>query len=595
MGAIRTPWGMSADLGEVVKRMQMADGRTLEFFDVGGEKVAYDPSEHEFVTLAPDENGEEGLTGWSPQRRTVGAYDEDTGKTVINDDGFAPGLESLAPGYLEYMQQKTDALNRARGARRGGLLGNGYLGGLAEFAGPASVFAGGIGLATSLATNGLAATASKLAMPALRGAGTSLLTGGDPLRGAVSGGLGGANEFTGAIKQGVSTAWDGLKGAAFNAGNFSGGDMPYGFFDDILGVDDWDSFDWSPGDTDMTGFMGNDPSDALFRYPDFGNDGLNASGNLVDGPDYGMDWVTPQDPEGDFWRSIGMPMPPDGMTMDLRNSGPGNFVPITNGGGVDGWTRLADGVKSIFGGGKTPSLPGAARSLFGGGADLLGQGLASIPILAAINYARNQGPFDTSRLDAIDNSIPTRFSTDRSGFDAAAGAIPTNFRTDTGRLESSYDALDPGASARNYDLATGAGRTMRTADLARRGVMGSSFAGFDLDNYDMTRDVGRAQIVNDALLKRAGIAGNIAEIEGADTARALTGAGLRTNLAVQDANVRQGDDARALTAAGLRGTLASNALTAETKRRQLQNDLYGRSLLALGSVFSPRPSYGGRP
>lgn len=133
---------------------------------------------------------------------------------------------------------------------------------------------------------------------------------------------------------------------------------------------------------------------------------------------------------------------------------------------------------------------------------------AVAPIIAAIAYARNQGPFDTSRLT------------------------------------STYDQFEPDALAYEYDQNTAAGRNALTSSLTNRGVMGSSFGNMDLTNFQTSRDLGRRSLVNQGLASRGG--------------------------------------------------LASSILDAQVKERQLKNQLYGTSLLALGNVFGGRnqPSYG---
>ena len=127
---------------------------------------------------------------------------------------------------------------------------------------------------------------------------------------------------------------------------------------------------------------------------------------------------------------------------------------------------------------------------------------ALAPILAAISYARSQGPFNTSRM------------------------------------ESTYDQFDPSAVAYEYDQNTLAGRGALTSSLQNRGVMGSSFGNMDMTNFNTTRDLGRRSLVNTGIAAR-------------------------------------GDMAKAL-------------LDAEFKERQLKNNLYGTSLLALGNVFGAK-------
>jgi hypothetical protein len=119
---------------------------------------------------------------------------------------------------------------------------------------------------------------------------------------------------------------------------------------------------------------------------------------------------------------------------------------------------------------------GLAKSLLGGAGDLLGglkgvlpsadKTAALVPILAAINYAKNQGGFDTSRL------------------------------------ESTYDQFDPNALAFDYDQNTLRGREGLTSSLTNRGVMGSSFGNNDITNFNTTRDMGRRSLVSQGILAR---------------------------------------------------------------------------------------------
>lgn len=134
--------------------------------------------------------------------------------------------------------------------------------------------------------------------------------------------------------------------------------------------------------------------------------------------------------------------------------------------------------------------------------NMMDLGLATAPILAAINYAKNQGPFDTSRL------------------------------------ENTYNEFDPSALAYEYDQNTARGRNALTSSLTQRGVMGSSFGNNDITNFQTSRDLGRRSLVNQGLAQR--------------------------------------------------GNLAATLLDAQVKERGLKNDLYGRSLLALGNVFGGR-------
>jgi hypothetical protein len=204
-------------------------------------------------------------------------------------------------------------------------------------------------------------------------------------------------------------------------------------------------------------------------------------------------------------------MGPPSVGSGLTGSGLAEVAPF---GGFDASAVAGTdyGLGEILGGG---ALGGAGLGLggvLGGVGDLLGglkdylpsgnTAAALAPIIAAIAYAKNQGPFDTSRLT------------------------------------STYDQFEPDALAYEYDQNTNAGRNALTSSLTNRGVMGSSFGNMDLTNFQTTRDLGRRSLVNQGLAARGG--------------------------------------------------LASSILDAQVKERQLKNQLYGTSLLALGNVFGGR-------
>ena len=149
---------------------------------------------------------------------------------------------------------------------------------------------------------------------------------------------------------------------------------------------------------------------------------------------------------------------------------------------------------SFFDNLRLPNIPGGdavSRFLFGSNAQggsrgiadifgdrgLIGTGLALGPGIAAINYARNQEPFDT------------------------------------GRLESVYDSIDPNSLALPYDLQTAKGRTNLTSSLTDRGVMGSSFANQDLSSYDTLRDLGRSNLLTSGAGTQATVANMILQAQ----------------------------------------------------------------------------------
>lgn len=158
--------------------------------------------------------------------------------------------------------------------------------------------------------------------------------------------------------------------------------------------------------------------------------------------------------------------------------------------------------KSLLGsilGGETNG--GGLGNLFGGlNADsLLKTGFSAAPFLGAIAYAQNQDPFDTSQLQSL------------------------------------YNQYNPQAQANQYDLNTGIGRNQLTSNLARRGVLGSSFGNMDIANYDTSRELGRQSLINQGV--------------------------------------------------GVSGGLASTILDAQIKQQQQKNDLYGRALYGLGGAI----------
>ena len=153
---------------------------------------------------------------------------------------------------------------------------------------------------------------------------------------------------------------------------------------------------------------------------------------------------------------------------------------------------IAKLAKTLLGGG---GGEGGGLNLFGegglfdsGGANLL----ALAPSLAAINYAKNQSPFDTSRL------------------------------------ESAYDSINPESLTREFDINTGIGRRDLTSSLDRRGVMGSSFANQDMVNFNTSRDLGRSSLLTSGAKTQADIGSQIlnADIKEREIKNALYGRAL---------------------------------------------------------------------
>jgi hypothetical protein len=199
--------------------------------------------------------------------------------------------------------------------------------------------------------------------------------------------------------------------------------------------------------------------------------------------------------------------------------------------GVDEFGNVTGG---LFQGG--PGTPGAEEFFNPGGFDVSSL-LSKIPGLSNIaNLLRRGGGAggipglggDSNKLLALAPVL------------AAIAHASSQGPFDTSRLESLYSRFDPSALAHDYDINTGLGRNALTTSLTDRGVMGSSFGNMDLTNFDTTRSLGRNALVNQGV--------------------------------------------------GVAGGLASSILDSQVKSRGLSNDLYGRSLLALGNIFGGRGS-----
>jgi hypothetical protein len=133
------------------------------------------------------------------------------------------------------------------------------------------------------------------------------------------------------------------------------------------------------------------------------------------------------------------------------------------------------------------------------GASPLDTAMGIAPSLAAISYAKNQGPFDTSRFESL------------------------------------YDQYNPQALAGQFDQNTSLGRSSLESGIAARGLSGSTFGNDSLTNFNTARDIGRSELVSKGAL-------------GANS-------------------------------------IAASILDAQIKERALKNDLYGRALYSIGSVF----------
>lgn len=172
------------------------------------------------------------------------------------------------------------------------------------------------------------------------------------------------------------------------------------------------------------------------------------------------------------WPSIGQGTPSDVI------AGPGFSLPSSLPSWLSNLIPSGDTIsKILFGSG---GLTGGG-GLFGD-RGILGSTIAAAPALAAINYAKNTSPFDTSRLENI------------------------------------YSQFDPNASAFQYDVNTGLGRNKLSSDLSRRGVMGSSFGQADVSNYNLMRELGRGALIQQGLGQQAGVANDIVNAQAKDRA-----------------------------------------------------------------------------
>jgi len=351
----------------------------------------------------------------------------------------------------------------------------------------------------------LNSTFGTLGGSAIKGAVSSALMGGNPLMGAAMGGAGslagsmlgggtGGMNWTNSDSFGgdssFSTTTTPVDDGSFNTGGFgrAGGNA---MFEDWL--DGFDLYGDVYSDPNMSGFMGNEaPAPSWLTGGQVG-DGL---GNLLETP-MASSYLDTDSVFGDTGGWPTSDMDSSSVLKQLSQMGPAALRALFGGSGA---AAGGSGGRSIFDS-ILRGLGGTDNDPYGG---LVSKGIASAPILAAINYARNNGGMDTSKLDAA------------------------------------YNSFSPEAMTGAYDMASGAGRTNLAANLARRGVMGSSFANADLENYDMSRDVGRSAILGQGATTQANIANQI--------------------------------------------------LNAKTAAQKNQFDLYGRSLLALGNVFAPPKS-----
>lgn len=179
--------------------------------------------------------------------------------------------------------------------------------------------------------------------------------------------------------------------------------------------------------------------------------------------------------------SIGLPTEYQGSNP--LGTGAGNMEGLGSAAPSENWLQyLRRAITSPAG---QSLLKGGASAAAGGLASRspLEMGLMTAPALAAIGYARNMtGP-------------------------------------DTSRLESVYGQMDPAAALGAYDLQTNDRRSQLETNLARRGVMGSSFANDDLTTFNTTRDVGRRNLLQSGLESQAKVATDLAKLQDLGTQR----------------------------------------------------------------------------
>jgi len=171
-----------------------------------------------------------------------------------------------------------------------------------------------------------------------------------------------------------------------------------------------------------------------------------------------------------------VPADPEYGIDDIYSPGPGETQPTYG----DWPAETPDWIRQLTG----PAQQLARRLLGGGGGGGSGSGSGSNfnpwalgAGLAAVNYARNQDPFDTSRL------------------------------------ETAYSSIDPNSLAFPYDIETGKGRESLTSSLTNRGVMGSSFGNQDISSYDTMRGLGRQNLLTGGATAQANIGNQILQAQ----------------------------------------------------------------------------------
>lgn len=233
-----------------------------------------------------------------------------------------------------------------------------------------------------------------------------------------------------------------------------GGDMS--FFDNILGSYTGDMGEFSPGAFQT---LGNNSTDAASLWPTTG--AMNDYSNMFN----------PSGTYADNYLKTGIATDP---TQTDPNS---TYFPITpdqSATATSGWDKflssMPPGLSAALGG-----LTNAVKS--NTGQSIISRGLAAAPALAAISYAKNQTPFDTSKLQSI------------------------------------YDQYNPSAQAGMYDMATGQQRNALLSDQERRQISGSSFGDQSLASFGTIRDLGRSALLNQGLRGQADIASKMLDAQ----------------------------------------------------------------------------------
>lgn len=248
-----------------------------------------------------------------------------------------------------------------------------------------------------------------------------------------------------------------------------------------------------------------------------------------------------------------------------------NFDDLGTGGGTDWWKNL----KNLFGGDSSGG-GNFLGGLFGNGGlgDLFGSAISLAPSLAAIEYAKNTAPFDTTRLEGL-------YGSDIFGSDNPTGAgrlrsLYNEFdpSDSTRRLRSLYNQYDPEALAYTYDVNTGTGRERLTSNLARRGLSGSSFGNADIQNFDTGRDLGRQQLINQGAGLRADIARGIGDLD-------LRGTQMQYDIGRGISDIGLRDRALDLQGVKTQADIAGDITKFQALDRQYKNQLYSAALLAL--------------